>query len=195
MHLFRKIILTFSLVEYIIYCEEKNKFLDAIFLSDFCVEVINVGEKRLKEVDRIKIAAMYNGGKTKKEIMEAIGCDLSTIYRELKRGGVDLRDRSSVYDAHLAQERAEAGLRRRGRHKGIQEGGKRIPSQSDRVLLHLEKYGSITSDEARELYGVSRLAARINVLRNQGVCIDTTYVRFKSRYGHVGRYARYILTK
>ena len=68
-------------------------------------------------------------------------------------------------------------------------------TQCDRILRHMKDYGSITSDEAKELYGVARLASRINDLRAQGVEIATETVTGKNRYGRKTRYARYRLAE
>ena len=40
-----------------------------------------------------------------------------------------------------------------------------MASQCDMVLDHLKNHGSISHREAEELYGIARLAARINDLR------------------------------
>jgi hypothetical protein len=45
---------------------------------------------------------------------------------------------------------------------------KRRNSKSSRVLEHLEKFGSITSWEAIENYGATRLSAIIYNLRDEG---------------------------
>lgn len=66
---------------------------------------------------------------------------------------------------------------------------------NDRVLVleHLKKHGTITHDEANELYGMKRLAARINELRNLGFPITTDMVRCKNRRGGISKYAKYTL--
>lgn len=69
----------------------------------------------------------------------------------------------------------------------------RIDGQNHRVLMHLRTKGSITSDEAREMYGIARLAARIADLRNMGCVIETERTRGKNRYGETIYYATYIL--
>lgn len=41
----------------------------------------------------------------------------------------------------------------------------------DRILRHLEKYGSITSWEAIKEYGCTRLSQYIYLLRNEGYLV------------------------
>jgi len=59
------------------------------------------------------------------------------------------------------------------------------------VLRHLKEYGSISPAEAKEVYGVSRLAARILDLREDGVAIEATLKTDPAGK----RYARYRLSK
>lgn len=64
-------------------------------------------------------------------------------------------------------------------------------TQCERVLRHLEDFGSITSAEAISEYGVYRLASRISDLKKQGVPIEKEMVSGKNRYGEPTSYARY----
>jgi hypothetical protein len=64
-----------------------------------------------------------------------------------------------------------------------------IPIQNVQVFDHLRDFGSITSREALDSYGVFRLAARIYDLRQLGHNIIT--VRVLNEYGN--SYARYHL--
>ena len=66
-------------------------------------------------------------------------------------------------------------------------------NQCARILRHLWDFGSITSAEAMEQYGIARLASRINDLRKDGVPIKTEFVRGKNRYGEKILYAEYRL--
>ena len=70
---------------------------------------------------------------------------------------------------------------------------KKPPSQKVLVLKHLLRYGSITDAVAREKYGITRLAARIEDLRYREpfAMIGTQMVEFKTRLGRRGRYAKY----
>ncbi len=49
----------------------------------------------------------------------------------------------------------------------------KIPSQNAKILYHLEHFGSLTQAQALPLFATSRLAARINDLRNAGHNIKT----------------------
>ena len=63
------------------------------------------------------------------------------------------------------------------------------------VLEHLEKFGSITSMEAFEKYGATRLSAIIFEFRKLGYDIETRDVTTKNRYGETCTYAKYVLNK
>lgn len=63
------------------------------------------------------------------------------------------------------------------------------------VLTHMEKHGSITSNEAMAEYGIARLASRISDLRKQGVAITAEIVKGKNRYGEKTHYAVYTLAE
>ena len=60
------------------------------------------------------------------------------------------------------------------------------------VMLHLIEEGSITSWEAIQLYGATRLSAIIFNLRNRGMNIETTMIEFTDRFGSKAQYAKYI---
>ena len=64
----------------------------------------------------------------------------------------------------------------------------------DRVLNHLQRYGSITSWEAIKEYGITRLSAVIFELRKE-YNITSTFEKSKNRYGDKISYAKYILEK
>lgn len=68
-------------------------------------------------------------------------------------------------------------------------------TQCERILRHLRDYGSITQAEAQAEYGVTRLAARIDNLRERGHAIKSELVQGKNRYGEKTRYARYTLER
>ena len=61
------------------------------------------------------------------------------------------------------------------------------------ILMHIKKYGSITQDEADDEYGIKRLSARINELRNMGVPIKTDIISCKNRRGRISNFAKYSL--
>lgn len=65
-------------------------------------------------------------------------------------------------------------------------------SKTKQVLEHLQKYGTITSLEAIELYGATRLSSIIFNLRKK-YNIDDIYCQCTDKYGNVARYKKYIL--
>ena len=64
-------------------------------------------------------------------------------------------------------------------------------TQNDRILRHLEDYGSITQMDAIRDYGIMRLASRVNDLRREGHPIITERVEGRNRYGEKCHWARY----
>ena len=66
-------------------------------------------------------------------------------------------------------------------------------TQAEVVLKHLKAKGTITSMEAFEDYGITRLAARISDLREQGYSIATNTITRKNRYGQTTNFAEYRL--
>lgn len=66
-------------------------------------------------------------------------------------------------------------------------------SQTEAVLAHLKKHGSITSMEAIRFYGVTRLSAVIYNLRRDGYTIVTEFIVVPTRYSKDTSAARYIL--
>lgn len=68
-------------------------------------------------------------------------------------------------------------------------------SQTSEIINLLRKQGYITSYEAIEKFGATRLSGIIFILRERGFGIETEMVRGKNRYGHITNYAIYRLTK
>lgn len=64
-----------------------------------------------------------------------------------------------------------------------------------KIELHLLEEGSITSWEAIEQYGVTRLSAIIYNLKHDNWAFETETVPFTDRYGDTGQYAKYILKR
>lgn len=65
------------------------------------------------------------------------------------------------------------------------------PTQNDRILEYIKRFGSITQLEALQDLGVMRLASRISDLRSLGYPIISETEVVKNRYGekcHVKRY-------
>lgn len=55
-------------------------------------------------------------------------------------------------------------------------------TQCDRILRHLNIYGTITSLEAMQEYGIMRLASRINDLKRKGYNIIGETATGKNRF-------------
>lgn len=70
-----------------------------------------------------------------------------------------------------------------------------ITTQRRAILEHLREYGSITSKEAFELYGATRLSAIIFDFRRRKLNIVTEMCETTNRYGNKVRYAKYIYTQ
>lgn len=68
-------------------------------------------------------------------------------------------------------------------------------SQISEVIDLLRKQGYITSYEAIEKFGATRLSGIIFILRERGFGIETEMVQGKNRYGHSTNYAIYRLKK
>lgn len=66
-------------------------------------------------------------------------------------------------------------------------------TQKERVLEHINSYGSITQLEAIREYGIMRLASRIKDLKNDGYSIKKEMVENKNRWGEIVRFAKYTL--
>lgn len=68
-------------------------------------------------------------------------------------------------------------------------------TQNERILRHLQDYGSISSMEAVQEYGIMRLASRISDLKKGGIPICREMVTGKNRYGENTSYARYSIDR
>lgn len=66
-------------------------------------------------------------------------------------------------------------------------------TQIERILRHLNDYGSITSLEAMQEYGIMRLASRINDLKAEGIDIVSETKSGKNRYGETTHFKVYRL--
>ena len=65
--------------------------------------------------------------------------------------------------------------------------------QKDRILEYMQKHGSITSLEAFEKIGCTRISARIWDLRSDGYIIASTRESGLNRFGERTNYVRYVL--
>ena len=63
-------------------------------------------------------------------------------------------------------------------------------TQVQRIIKHIQVHGSITPMEGYEM-GITRLAARVNDMRRQGIPVVTETVESVNRYGEKVRFARY----
>lgn len=68
-------------------------------------------------------------------------------------------------------------------------------TQCETILRHMEEFGTITSWEAMQQYGVMRLASRITDLRKAGIPIRREMVSQKNRYGDTVTFARYSIAE
>lgn len=68
-------------------------------------------------------------------------------------------------------------------------------TQTEKVLRHMKRFGSITPLEAMEEYGIMRLGARIWDLKQAGHLIQTEDVKGWNRFGEPTRYAKYSLIR
>jgi hypothetical protein len=68
-------------------------------------------------------------------------------------------------------------------------------SQFKMVKNYLESNNYLTSAQAFELFGITRLSAIIFRLRNKGYLITSTHRQSKNRYGNNCNYVEYRLIK
>ena len=66
-------------------------------------------------------------------------------------------------------------------------------TQTERILEHVQKYGSITPLEALKEYGIMRLASRVHDLKKRGVYLNRTTEKSTNRFGDTVHYTRYTL--
>ena len=68
-------------------------------------------------------------------------------------------------------------------------------TQTEKVLRHMKRFGSITPLEAMEEYGIMRLGAQIWDLKREGHLIQSEDVKGRNRFGEPTRYAKYRLIR
>lgn len=68
-------------------------------------------------------------------------------------------------------------------------------TQEQVLLNHFAKYKTITSMEAFDLYGITRLSAKIYNLREQGYEIEMIWEEGINRYGNPVRWGKYYIKK
>ena len=67
------------------------------------------------------------------------------------------------------------------------------PTQCERIVQYMKDFGSITTLQAFTDLGCTRLASRVNDLRNQGYDIKSEFVSGKNRYDETVSYKKYYL--
>lgn len=65
-------------------------------------------------------------------------------------------------------------------------------NKTKEVLKHLQKKGSITSWDAIQRYGATRLSAIIFNLRKRGYIIDDVWMEKKDKYGNNCQFVKYV---
>lgn len=66
-------------------------------------------------------------------------------------------------------------------------------TQIEKVLRHLQKFGSITTWEAIQQYGITRLSDKIFRLRKKGININSETKFAKNRFGENVHFSEYKL--
>lgn len=66
-------------------------------------------------------------------------------------------------------------------------------NQRKRIMEYMSAGHSLTSDEAREKFGIARLASRVSELREAGIPIGDKWEVGQNRYGEDVRWKRYFL--
>ena len=67
------------------------------------------------------------------------------------------------------------------------------PTQKDRIIDYIKRFGSITPMDAFNDLGITKLATRISELKDEGFIFHTTIEKGKNRFGTPTHYARYRL--
>ncbi len=65
------------------------------------------------------------------------------------------------------------------------------PTQNQRILDYIDKYGGITQREADDYLAITRLPSRIFDLRDRGYNIVSEWVNGNNRFGEPVRVKRY----
>ena len=70
---------------------------------------------------------------------------------------------------------------------------KHRPTQKDRILDYIKRFGSITPMDAFNDLGITKLATRVSEMRDDGIQFTIIIERGKNRFGQPTHYARYSL--
>ena len=68
-------------------------------------------------------------------------------------------------------------------------------TQNEKVLRHLQKFGSITPLDALKEYSIMRLASRISDLKRMGYKITSEIITTKNKFEESTRYSVYRLAE
>jgi hypothetical protein len=68
-------------------------------------------------------------------------------------------------------------------------------TQCQRLLDHFNEFGSITTLEAVQEYGILRLASRVHEMRCNGFVIKSEFEHGTNRFGDAVKWKRYRLVK
>lgn len=68
-------------------------------------------------------------------------------------------------------------------------------TQAEMIVEYIDKFGSITSRDAFNDLGVTRLSARIVDLKNRGYSIEEVWESSKNRFGETVSYKRFSFKK
>jgi hypothetical protein len=68
-------------------------------------------------------------------------------------------------------------------------------SQSNRLLEHFKRGGTVTSLEAYQQHGITQLATRISELKDEGHIITGTWIKVTNRFGEECRVKEYSLAQ
>lgn len=68
-------------------------------------------------------------------------------------------------------------------------------NQCEKIVFYIQMFGSISSMEAFQDLGITRLSARIYELRNEGYQFDEKFETAKNRFGESVTYKRYKFQK
>lgn len=67
------------------------------------------------------------------------------------------------------------------------------PTQKDRILDHIKRYGSITPMDAYYFLGITKLATRVSEMRREGIEFNIIIEHGINQVGVPMHYARYSL--
>lgn len=68
-------------------------------------------------------------------------------------------------------------------------------TQEERVLDYMQRFGSITTLDAFNDIGITRLSAKIFNLKKQGYTIIDETIKVKNRFGEEGHVKKYMLAE